>query len=78
MNKEKYFFLGQQKVDTKLNEMVQVCIADKMKPKFIVQCNPQDYEGIAELHTKVSFIRTTSAMRPGYAAIYEDPDNPDI
>jgi hypothetical protein len=65
------FTLGGVSVDIKLDELVMVCKARGMRPKFIVQCNPQDYFGAH--HPYVSYVRATTATPRGYVAIGEDP-----
>jgi hypothetical protein len=75
MNKEINVILGGVPInDNKLQELVMICKSRGMKPKFIVQCNPIDFNGESD-HPKVSYIRTSIATPSGYAAIFEDPNN---
>jgi len=73
MNKAINFVLGGISVDIKLDELVEFCQARGLSPKYIVQCNPQDYYG--GHHPLVSQVRATIATPRGYVAIGEDPDN---
>jgi hypothetical protein len=73
MEKPITFTLGGVSADIKLDELVLFCKNRGLNPKFIVQCNPQDYFG--GRHPKISYVRTTIATPRGYITIGEDPDH---